>query len=78
MRKQCKDWKEAYEFILDNMGRCCLNCKYGTDGRKDIREDKCYQHIFCVKSIVMVNLLMGQGCKDWEDGQYEESVVQGN
>ena len=62
-----ENWKEAYQYILDNTDKSCLNCRFGTNGKKDIENDTCSPFVFCTKTIQMANLNFGVVCpNDWE------------
>jgi len=69
-----KNWKEAYQYILDNTEKSCLNCKYGTDGARDIKDNTCRQFIFCTKALLMADLNMNTVCpNDWEEREHSDN-----
>lgn len=60
-----KDWNEASEYILSNIEKSCLNCKYGTKGEKT---DSPF--VFCIEpehGMTMANLNFGIVCQDWKE-----------
>ena len=54
--------KELHEIIMEKIPHNCLNCKYGRGSGKKVS-----RFVFCSKSIVMIDLTMGQSCSDWND-----------
>ena len=59
-------WEELHEIIKEKIPHNCLNCKHGGSGEKAGR------FIFCIDSITMIDLTMGQSCPDWEGDEEQE------
>ena len=69
--KSFSSWEEASEYILKNCEKSCLNCDYGTKGKK---ADSPY--VFCIEpqnGFTMANLNFGVVCKDWKKMECDNS-----
>lgn len=61
--KKFDTWKEAQQYLLDNMEKSCINCKYGNQGKvQDMR------FVFCTDSVGMVHLDLFYYCNHWKGG----------
>lgn len=65
--KKFDTWKEAQQYLLDNMEKSCINCKYGNKGKVDNSK-----FVFCLKTIIMVHLNRFWWCSEWEGVENED------
>lgn len=59
--KSFDTWQEAQQYLLDNMKKSCINCKYGNNGKVDDM-----RFVFCTDGLCMIRLDLFYYCNHWK------------